>query len=150
VLARVAAIPSTDWELGPLLRGEPRPAVIASVRGSTFCLSNSFTVPHFHDVRAYGRVTAVDALRSSIVVELRRSTLSRWAVGSMWAMYLVLTGSMLLAATQDPVFIMFAAFVALFGGLLLWNARERSDDRERLRTFILRTFPESVGPDIQP
>jgi hypothetical protein len=144
VLARLASVPTTDLALQPLLRGDPRPGVIGSVRGGQFCLQNSFVLPRYHDVRAYGTVRPLDPLRSAISVEFRRSTLSKWAVWIMWLLGLLLVGSALLAATQKPVFLFFAAFTAAGAGLLIWSTRQPAEDQERLRAFMIRLFPEAT------
>ena len=150
-LARLGVLLKSDGQsIGRLMRGEPRAAVVGSIDGEHFRLQNSHAVPHLHDVRAFGRVTSVDQLRSAVTVEFRRSSASKWAIRLVWTLGLLLVSSALIAATQQPVFVIFATFTAVGASLLIWTTRERQDDRERLRAFIRDAFPEAAPISDEP
>jgi hypothetical protein len=68
----------------------------------------------------------------------------RGLCGSLRILTLLLVAGALLAAPRQPVFLAFGAFVAVGGGAIIWNARERESDRRRLREFVLNAFHDSL------
>jgi hypothetical protein len=57
----------------------------------------------------------------------------RWSEG----VFLALLGvGALLAALRQPVFLAFAAFIALGGSVLMWTQRPRREDADSLRELI--------------
>jgi hypothetical protein len=61
---------------------------------------------------------------SVLRIRFRRN---RFATGLVWLiriLTLLLVAAALLAALRQPVFLAFGAFVAVGGGVIIWNARE--------------------------
>ena len=115
--------------------------VFGSVRGETFDLHLSTGAPRYHDVHAFGRVSALDGLSAELLVDLRRTTEAVWVRRVSAGLVVLLFAAAVVSATRQPVFITFALFVAIVGGAIVWSMREHAGDRETLRSFILSTFP---------
>lgn len=122
------------------------PSVIGSIDGTRFRLRSATLVPRFHDVQATGEIREVDGLHSLLTVELRRSRVSTWSIRFIGSFGVLLVIGALIAATQQPIFLTFAVFAAAVVLVLLWSSRERAEDREVLRRFVVETFPEAGDP----
>ena len=104
-------------------------------KGSHFTIRVQGPLPTPYDMRAVGEVEnegagarlEVRIAQHPLGVGLRRCE----------GVFLVLIGvGALLAALRQPVFLVFAVFIALGGGALMWTQRPRREDASSLRELI--------------
>jgi hypothetical protein len=130
---RPLALTTGDWIDG----------YVGAVRTEGFHIRRATNIPRLYAVQAFGSIVN-EGIGSVVRVRFRRN---RFATGLVWFMRiltLLLVAGTLLAALRQPAFLAFGAFVAVGGGAIIWNARERESDRRRLREFLLNAFHDSL------
>jgi hypothetical protein len=140
-IARLANRVAPEGPLGFAV-GDRSGDYVGVFEGARFRIRRATPIARPYAVQAYGSVHDRNG-GSVVIVTLRRSHVMTALVWVMRILTLVLMAGALLAAIRQPVFLAFGVFVALGGGALLWDARERTRDRQDLRRLIRQTLAET-------
>ncbi len=115
---------------------------VGAIHGHEFNVRAATPLPRVYAVQAFGTVRD-GASGALVTVAIRRNRFANIAVWFMRLFGLFLVLGTLVIATAQPTFLVFAAFVAVGVAAMLWLTRERQGDRENLRMFLRRVFPEA-------